>query len=148
MERGIFDALQRRYLDTVHLEIYTPAQPTSASAGAGTGGVEGAPQLLEVYKFAVAYSSDRVRFELTGAGAAAPRQGADKGAGKGKGKGQSEVDILKQSTASVMLAIAKLTNELGPLPNKCFVTLTVSVAPTPATALRPTARNTRAISWD
>lgn len=124
LELGVFDALQKKYLEVVLLEIYATTRPAEAHARQGAtpltqeGDSAIVKKLLECFSFSVAYGADGASFALAN---------ATGGNGATSQPIESKAQI-KQSTSEVLRLLVELTASLAPLPQHRVISLKVSAA--------------------
>lgn len=117
LEKGVFDALQRKYLHMAHLEIFAyrgtkqPSDPRSKIILATTG----AGPLLETYTFTVSYGNKGPEFHLL------PDSLAEQPAYTSQ-----TPDSITEKTAGVIETLINMTSTLRPLPPKCLLSMKVS----------------------
>lgn len=101
LEKGVFDALQKKYLEVVLLEIYDGSDST---------------KLLECFSFGVSYTDEGASFSL--------------GGGTGKGETSKPIDVeakeeIKTSTSAVIRTLIELCAKLQPLPDNRIISMKV-----------------------
>lgn len=98
LECGVFDALKRRYLDVVVLEVYKTPERNASTIGIPSS----AGELLECFSFKVIYSDDNTQISLSGrAATSAPTNSRHQ---------------LGRDIADVLRNLVSLTHTLRPLP--------------------------------
>lgn len=117
LEEGLFDALEKGYLDVVLLEVFArdPRKSNSNSRrGAKKSHVLGRGELLECFSFIVTYGKDGAQLKLSGRG----NNGATSCPSGSK-------DEIKKSTSLVLRSLVELTETLQPLPKNRILSLKV-----------------------
>lgn len=127
LEQGVFDALQKEYLDIVLLEVFA-RDPRKANAKnrrqAKKSQVPGRGELLECFSFTVTYGKDGAQLKLSGSGT----NGATSCPSGSK-------EDIKKNTSLVLRSLVELTQTLEPLPKNRI--LSIKVSPHPFFALTP-----------
>lgn len=136
LEQGVFDALTKKYLATVLLEVYevfdksNPSSPadlneileTQRGESTSPDGQEGSDKditrkILEVFSFSVSYPS----------ATSGPEFRMSRGKRGKKGKLESDEkptrNSIKQSTSDVLVQLMKLASTLAPLPENRVVSM-------------------------
>lgn len=131
LEKGVFDALTKKYLSTVFLEVFENIEGQEGNkendVRVGTQcGDSGIPlgkkdennhsrRLLEVFSFEVSYpvDSDGPEFRMSRSG---PRGGE-------KDDGECSRENIKQNTASVLRRLVELASTLAPLPDDRVISM-------------------------
>ncbi len=118
MEHGVFDALQKKYLETVLLEIYEGPEEGSKEEGQTKN-----RKLLECFSFGVSYSVEGASFAL-----------ATPSGSLGDTSAPTELKAsIKQETKSVIRTLIELSAKLRPLPPNRVISMKLLYAPgTPA----------------
>lgn len=117
LEKGVFNALEHRYLSDVLLEIYAPQNETLCSdikqGDVQTLGVKPKKgRLIEMYTFSVTYGDFGVKLLMV--------DKADK-------KNQESINrpTIKNSTIDVLRSLLFKTRALLPLPKNCVIAVRV-----------------------
>lgn len=119
LEHGVFDALQKKYLEVVILEIYEGPE-TRNSKNAFKDISESkltSRKLLECFSFSISYSGDGANFALA--------------AGNARGDTSRSMEPkaqIKQNTSDVIRLLIELSSALRPLPPSRVISVKVSSA--------------------
>lgn len=109
LERGVFDALKRKYLDVVVLEVYKTCQRNTSTIGIPSTERE----LLECFSFKVTYNGENAHLSLSGRDAtSAPTETRRQ---------------LGRDIAEVLRHLVSLTHTMRPLPKNHSVGIKVSL---------------------
>lgn len=117
LEKGVFDALQKKYLHMAHLELFEysgtklPSPPSSKAILPS----KGAGQLLETYTFTVTYGKKGPKFHLA----------QDLSIHHDIQTSQSPASITNK-VANVIRNLIAMTKTLRPLPETCMLSMKVS----------------------
>lgn len=150
MEHGIFDALAKKYLDTVYLEIYqldAPEEddPLANGPEGGTQNAESSPleaneqagkrRLLEVFSFSVSYPSGDE-----------PELRVSRGRHPCK-RSEHSRESVKQRTCDVLRHLVRIASSLQPLPEDRIISVKlIYTKDTPSSYEPPMFRPATAVS--
>lgn len=135
LEKGVFDALQKKYLHMAHLELFEydgpriPSHPTCRVVLPSNG----AGQLVETYTFTVTYGKKGPKLNLA----------QDLNTHHDILPIQSP-DSFTEKTSTIIQNLIHMTNTLRPLPATCMISMKVSE--TTLCCLKPHALSTKVIS--
>lgn len=102
MEQGIFDALQKKYLDVVFLQVFSVDKKD-------TSPIPKACNLLEVFSFGVTYGRDGAQLRVS------------------SGDPSGDKDTIKKNTTEVLHTLVHMISQLQPLPRERILSVKVSV---------------------
>lgn len=119
-EKGVFDALQNKYLEVVMLQVFA-RDPKAKKGKGGTAQRE----LLECFSFHIKYNEDgSAKLSLSGSGGATSLPNDSK-------------EAVKKNTSEVLRSLVEMTSSLKPLPKHRILCLKVCNQPSykPPTSL-------------
>lgn len=116
LEHGVFDALQKRYLEVVLLEIYEATPAGESRKLSKNCDLDASRKLLECFSFSVSYSGDGASFAL-----------ASEDARGDTSKPIEPKAQIKQNTSDVVRLLIELSSTLRPLPPNRVISVKVSL---------------------
>lgn len=120
LEEGVFDALQKKYLEVVMLEIYdNPSGRKGKSRSAEGPSADSllTPKLIECFTLSVSYGKDGATFDLA--------KGAANATQTDTSTPMEPKVAIRQSTADVIRTLIELTGSLAPLPSSRIISMKV-----------------------